>query len=182
VIDALKPLETALPAGNVLNAMAEAVRQAGQAVRDLAAADRGTGTTLTAMLWSGSQLALVHVGDTRAYVLREGRAGQHSLRGRRRHRRSGRLMEAPSCWPTATLVSFMEQAVEAMAGRDWKRPCDSTRRGAADVSWCYGGRTPGPAFAHSWIASAIASLAHGHRLYASRNCVKARPLPRRHRS
>lgn len=71
-IDALKPLEAALPAGNLLNAMAEAVRQAGPAVRNLAAADAGTGTTLTAMLWSGSQLALVHVGDTRAYLLRNG--------------------------------------------------------------------------------------------------------------
>jgi serine/threonine protein phosphatase PrpC len=30
------------------------------------------GTTLTAMLWSGSELALVHIGDTRAYLLRDG--------------------------------------------------------------------------------------------------------------
>ena len=72
VIEALKPLEGTLPAGNLLNAMEDAVRQAGTAVRDLAAADPGTGTTLTAMLWSGSQLALVHVGDTRAYLLRAG--------------------------------------------------------------------------------------------------------------
>jgi len=72
VIEALKPLEGALPAGNLLNAMQDAVRQADSAVRDLAAADPGTGTTLTAMLWSGSQLALVHVGDTRAYLLRAG--------------------------------------------------------------------------------------------------------------
>jgi len=72
VIEALKPLEGVLPAGNLLNAMQDAVRQADSAVRDLAAADPGTGTTLTAMLWSGSQLALVHVGDTRAYLLRAG--------------------------------------------------------------------------------------------------------------
>lgn len=71
-VEALKPLEAALPAGNLLNAMEEAVRQAGSALRDLTATDPGTGTTLTAMLWSGSQLALVHVGDTRAYLLREG--------------------------------------------------------------------------------------------------------------
>jgi serine/threonine protein phosphatase PrpC len=69
VIEALKPLEAALPAGNLLNAMEDAVRQVGVALAD---ADRGTGTTLTAMLWSGSQLALVHVGDTRAYLLRAG--------------------------------------------------------------------------------------------------------------
>ena len=72
VIEALKPLEAALPAGNLLNAMEDAVRQAGSAMRDLAAAEPGTGTTLTAMLWSGSQLAMVHVGDTRAYLLRAG--------------------------------------------------------------------------------------------------------------
>ena len=72
VIDALKPLEGTLPAGSLLNAMEDAVREAGSAVRDLAATDPGTGTTLTAMLWSGSQLALVHVGDTRAYLLRAG--------------------------------------------------------------------------------------------------------------
>jgi PPM family protein phosphatase len=72
VIEALKPLEGALPAGNLLNAMEDAVRQAGAAVRDLAAADPGTGSTLTAMLWSGAQLALVHVGDTRAYLVRDG--------------------------------------------------------------------------------------------------------------
>jgi PPM family protein phosphatase len=73
VVEALKPLEAAsLPAGNLLNAMEDAVRQAESAVRDLTAADPGTGSTLTAMLWSGSQLALVHVGDTRAYLLRGG--------------------------------------------------------------------------------------------------------------
>ena len=72
VIEALKPLDTALPAGDLLNAMEDAVRRAGPALRDLAAADPGTGTTLTAMGWSGSQLALVHVGDTRAYLLRDG--------------------------------------------------------------------------------------------------------------
>jgi PPM family protein phosphatase len=72
VIEALKPLEATLPVGNLLNAMADAVRQASPALRELADADPGTGTTLTAMLWSGSQLALVHVGDTRAYLLRAG--------------------------------------------------------------------------------------------------------------
>jgi PPM family protein phosphatase len=70
VVEALKPLEGALPAGSLLNAMADAVRQAGSAVRDLDLP--GTGSTLTAMLWSGSQLALVHIGDTRAYLLRAG--------------------------------------------------------------------------------------------------------------
>jgi len=30
------------------------------------------GTTLTAMLWAGSRVALVHIGDSRAYLLRDG--------------------------------------------------------------------------------------------------------------
>ncbi|MFJ6695264.1 protein phosphatase 2C domain-containing protein [Streptomyces sp. NPDC091272] len=33
---------------------------------------RKAGTTLTAMYWTGSQLALVHIGDSRAYFLRDG--------------------------------------------------------------------------------------------------------------
>jgi PPM family protein phosphatase len=61
--------------GDLLSALAQAVQQAEAAVQGIAAAgpaQRGSGTTLTAMLWSGSQLALVHVGDTRAYLLRGG--------------------------------------------------------------------------------------------------------------
>ena len=74
-IDALKPLEAGLPAGDLLNALADAVAEAGTAVQGIAAADpaqAGSGTTLTALLWSGSQLGLVHIGDTRAYLLRGG--------------------------------------------------------------------------------------------------------------
>ena len=34
------------------------------------------GTTLTALLWSGSQLGLVHIGDSRAYLVRDGEVFQ----------------------------------------------------------------------------------------------------------
>jgi serine/threonine protein phosphatase PrpC/DNA-binding transcriptional MerR regulator len=77
-VDALKPLDTGaagVPAGELLNALADAVEQAGRAVRGIAAAERDpgrVGTTLTAMLWTGSRLALVHIGDSRAYLLRDG--------------------------------------------------------------------------------------------------------------
>nr|WP_280876962.1 MerR family transcriptional regulator [Streptomyces pseudovenezuelae] len=71
-VEALRFLDTEeVPAGNVLNLLEEAVRGATEAVRDVADADE-TGTTLTALLWTGSQLALVHIGDSRAYLLREG--------------------------------------------------------------------------------------------------------------
>jgi PPM family protein phosphatase len=75
VIEALRPLDTAVPAGELLNALDHAVRRAGSTLRDLAQADparAGMGTTLTAMLWSGSQIGLVHIGDTRVYLVRDG--------------------------------------------------------------------------------------------------------------
>jgi PPM family protein phosphatase len=79
VLDALRPLESAsLPDGaaaDLLNVLSEAVSAATASVQSLTASDpglAGSGSTLTAMLLSGSQLALVHIGDTRAYLLRDG--------------------------------------------------------------------------------------------------------------
>ncbi|MEU6200419.1 MerR family transcriptional regulator [Streptomyces sp. NPDC047061] len=72
-VAALKPLEDAeLSAGNVLNLLEDAVRSANEAVREAAAGSAEAGTTLTALLWTGSRLALVHIGDSRAYLLRDG--------------------------------------------------------------------------------------------------------------
>jgi PPM family protein phosphatase len=79
VIDALKPLDTQVPAGELLNALDHAVRQASRTLAEMAQADpqlSGMGTTLTALLWSGSQLGLVHIGDSRAYLLRDGKIFQ----------------------------------------------------------------------------------------------------------
>jgi serine/threonine protein phosphatase PrpC len=50
--------------------LAEAVTEADRMVRSLAEDDHQPITTLTAMLWSGSLAALVHIGDGRAYRLR----------------------------------------------------------------------------------------------------------------
>ncbi|MET9534521.1 MerR family transcriptional regulator [Streptomyces sp. NPDC006649] len=75
-VDVLKRLETdSVPAGGLLGVLEEAIERARQAVGGVAAAGpapQGVGTTLTAMLWAGSQLALVHIGDSRAYLLRDG--------------------------------------------------------------------------------------------------------------
>ncbi|GAA3486834.1 MULTISPECIES: MerR family transcriptional regulator [Streptomyces] len=60
-------------AGGVLNALEDAVEEARRAVRSAGGPPgEGAGTTLTAMLWTGSRLALVHIGDSRAYLLRGG--------------------------------------------------------------------------------------------------------------
>lgn len=74
-VEALKPLETRqVPAADLLGALADAVADADRAVREVAAGDPSgeAMTTLTALVWSGSQLALAHIGDTRAYLLRDG--------------------------------------------------------------------------------------------------------------
>lgn len=74
-IEALKPLDAEIPGGALLSALEEAARRIHASVDELAASDpalRDVGTTLTAMVWSGSQLGLVHIGDSRAYLLRDG--------------------------------------------------------------------------------------------------------------
>ncbi|MFF7947160.1 MerR family transcriptional regulator [Streptomyces griseorubiginosus] len=71
-VAALRFLEGAeLPAGDVLNVLEDAVHGASEAARDAGGTEE-TGTTLTALLWTGSRLALVHIGDSRAYLLRGG--------------------------------------------------------------------------------------------------------------
>jgi len=79
VIEALRPLDTEVPAGELLSALDHAVRRASSALRDIVQDDPsllGMGTTLTALLWSGSQLGLVHIGDSRAYLVRDGEVFQ----------------------------------------------------------------------------------------------------------
>ncbi|QFQ96991.1 MerR family transcriptional regulator [Streptomyces phaeolivaceus] len=71
-VEALKTLDRdTLPAGSVLNLLEDAVRGATAAVREVVGSG-DDGTTLTAMLWTGSRLALAHIGDSRAYLLRDG--------------------------------------------------------------------------------------------------------------
>lgn len=64
----------AVPA-DLLNLLSDAVRAADASVRSITQTQpglAGSGATLTAMLLSGSRLALVHIGDTRAYLFRDG--------------------------------------------------------------------------------------------------------------
>jgi PPM family protein phosphatase len=75
VIEALKPLDTRIPAGELLNALDHAVRRATGRLRDMVTSDpslSNMGTTLTALVRSGSQLGLVHIGDSRVYLVRGG--------------------------------------------------------------------------------------------------------------
>jgi serine/threonine protein phosphatase PrpC len=59
----------------MLGALADAVASANSTLHEMSIADpsvEGMGTTLTALLWDGAQVALCHIGDSRAYMLRDG--------------------------------------------------------------------------------------------------------------
>lgn len=74
-IAAMASLDEAQQSGDLLNAIEAAVRDANRRLHEMVGRDpslKGMGTTLTAMLWNGTQVALVHVGDSRAYLLRRG--------------------------------------------------------------------------------------------------------------
>ncbi|WP_433259967.1 MerR family transcriptional regulator [Actinosynnema sp. CS-041913] len=74
-IQTLAPLDTVIPAGELLNTLADAVHRAGVAVGDYLSVHGDSacsGTTLTALVLSGSRLGLVHVGDARVYLYRGG--------------------------------------------------------------------------------------------------------------
>ncbi|MFJ6853804.1 MerR family transcriptional regulator [Streptomyces sp. NPDC091271] len=75
-VAALKPAARgAVDAADLLSALHEAAESSARAVHDAVAGDGApeeSGTTLTALVWTGERLGLVHIGDSRAYVLRGG--------------------------------------------------------------------------------------------------------------
>ena len=79
VIAALAPLDDDEPGDDLLGQLHEAVLNGNNAIAELVAADpdlEGMGTTLTAVLFAGSKLGLVHIGDSRAYLVRDGELTQ----------------------------------------------------------------------------------------------------------
>jgi serine/threonine protein phosphatase PrpC len=72
-VSALSGLDEDSPGGDLLERLSAAVNGANKLLRELVAADSallGMGTTLTALLRAGSRFGLVHVGDSRCYLLR----------------------------------------------------------------------------------------------------------------
>jgi PPM family protein phosphatase len=79
VISALAPLDEDDPGDDLLAELREATVDGNAAItRPVADAPdlEGMGTTLTAILFAGSRLGLVHIGDSRAYQLRDGAFSQ----------------------------------------------------------------------------------------------------------
>ncbi len=74
-ISALAHLDDDVPGTDLADALGTAVRDANKTLHDMVIANPaldGMGTTLTAMLWSPPRIALCHIGDSRAYMLRDG--------------------------------------------------------------------------------------------------------------
>ncbi|MGB2919614.1 MAG: protein phosphatase 2C domain-containing protein, partial [Mycobacterium sp.] len=79
VIAALAHLDDDEPGGDLLSKLGDAVREGNSAIaahiEDEPDLD-GMGTTLTAILFAGNRLGLVHIGDSRGYMLRDGELTQ----------------------------------------------------------------------------------------------------------
>jgi PPM family protein phosphatase len=74
-ISALSGLDADVPVDHLLDELARAVASANSTLHEMSVEDpsvEGMGTTLTALLWSGSTVAICHIGDSRAYLLRDG--------------------------------------------------------------------------------------------------------------
>jgi serine/threonine protein phosphatase PrpC len=74
-ISTLARLDVSPSGPDMLRALASAITDANAALRQITqahAAIERPSTTLTALLWSGDQVAICHLGNSRAYLLREG--------------------------------------------------------------------------------------------------------------
>ncbi|SCK22961.1 protein phosphatase [Streptomyces sp. WMMB 714] len=79
VISTIVQLDEDIPGSDILTSLGVAVQRANEQLRVMVEEDpqlEGMGTTLTALLWTGQRLGLVHVGDSRAYLLRDGQLTQ----------------------------------------------------------------------------------------------------------
>ncbi|SDG86240.1 PP2C family protein-serine/threonine phosphatase [Klenkia brasiliensis] len=79
VIAALEHLDDDTPSGDMLSSLRNAVFDGSEHLREVIRESpelEGMGTTLTAVLFAGGRLALCHVGDSRAYLVRDGQLNQ----------------------------------------------------------------------------------------------------------
>jgi serine/threonine protein phosphatase PrpC len=79
VIEELAPLDDRELGSNLLTQLREAIARANAAIAQYVAEHPdldGMGTTLTAILFAGDRFGLAHVGDSRAYLFRDGSLSQ----------------------------------------------------------------------------------------------------------
>ena len=79
VIAALAHLDDDEPGGDLLGKLGHAVHEGNSAIAEQVELNPdldGMGTTLTAILFAGDRLGMVHIGDSRGYLLRDGELTQ----------------------------------------------------------------------------------------------------------
>ncbi|SEK73051.1 PP2C family protein-serine/threonine phosphatase [Streptacidiphilus jiangxiensis] len=75
VLSTIVELDETAPGTDPMAALQGAAERANERLRVLVEGDpslEGMGTTLTAILWTGQTAGLIHIGDSRAYLLRDG--------------------------------------------------------------------------------------------------------------
>src|SRR3954447_14667375 len=78
-IESMTGLDALIENDHQMDALHQALEAANGRIAEHVVADpelQGMGTTLTAVIFSGDRAALAHVGDSRAYLLRDGRLNQ----------------------------------------------------------------------------------------------------------
>ena len=78
-IDELLHVENGVGNSDALDSLNAAVVAANDRIRQLVIDDprrEGMGTTLTALLWTGTDIRVAHIGDSRAYLLRDSKLRQ----------------------------------------------------------------------------------------------------------
>ena len=75
VVAAFTDLDSDSPGDDLTSPLHQAIRSGNEAIAELVDEDPdldGMGTTVTAMLFDGDRMALAHIGDSRAYLYRDG--------------------------------------------------------------------------------------------------------------
>jgi serine/threonine protein phosphatase PrpC len=74
-IDIIRKIDDPSTGEQMLEVLARAIHQANDKIAELVESDlslEGMGTTVTGAMFDGAQLGLAHIGDSRAYLLRDG--------------------------------------------------------------------------------------------------------------
>jgi PPM family protein phosphatase len=75
-IDTIRKIASPTEGKQMLGVLADAIRDANDKIAELIESDvslEGMGTTVTGAMFDGVELSLAHIGDSRAYLLRDGR-------------------------------------------------------------------------------------------------------------
>jgi PPM family protein phosphatase len=150
--------------GEAAAALTTAIQEANQAILERAAGDRGLwgmGTTMTAAAVAGDRhLQLAHVGDSRAYLLREGTLDQLTTD----HTIVGELVRAGRLTPEQAAIHPERSILTRAVGLDPRLPVDTPDpvelRSGDQVLLCSDGLTevvPDPE-----IADLLTTEADGH--------------------